>query len=67
MPLGDVTEVFGLHNNADITSAINETNKLLGTALSMLPRTSSSEGKSQEESLKEIAKSLLDQLPQPLD
>jgi len=67
MPLGDLTEVFGLHNNADITSAINDTNNLLSTALSMLPRTVGGEGKSQEESLKETAKSLLDKLPQPLD
>lgn len=39
MPLADLTEVFGLHNNADITSAINDTNEILATALSMLPRT----------------------------
>lgn len=67
MPLGDLTEVFGLHNNADITSAINDTNNLLSTALSMLPRTTGGSGKSQEDSLKEISKSLLDRLPQPLD
>jgi dynein heavy chain len=67
MPIADLTEVFGLHNNADITSAINDTNNLLSTALSMLPRTSGGAGKSQEDSLKDIAKSLLDKLPQPLD
>lgn len=51
MPTTDLTEVFGLHDNADITSAINETNQLLGTALSLMPRKAGGGGKSQEEML----------------
>jgi dynein heavy chain len=51
MPTTDLTEVFGLHDNADITSAINETNLLLGTALSLMPRKAGGAGKSQEEIL----------------
>lgn len=35
IPLNDLTEVFGLHDNADITSAINATDTILGTALSL--------------------------------
>jgi len=35
MPLNDYTEIFGLHDNAEITSAINTTNKLLEVALSL--------------------------------
>jgi len=35
LPLDDSTEIFGMHENAEITSNINETNKLLGTALSL--------------------------------
>jgi dynein heavy chain len=46
MPLNDLTEVFGLHDNADITSAINDTNMLLGTALSLMPRKAGAAGKS---------------------
>ena len=46
MPAIDLTEVFGLHDNADITSAINETNALLGTALSLMPRKAAGAGKS---------------------
>jgi dynein heavy chain, axonemal len=46
MPINDLTEVFGLHDNADITSAINDTNLLLGTALSLMPRKSGGAGKS---------------------
>jgi dynein heavy chain len=46
MPLNDLTEVFGLHDNADITSAINDTTLLLGTALSLMPRKIGGAGKS---------------------
>lgn len=46
MPPTDLTEVFGLHDNADITSAINDTNTLLGTALSLMPRKAGATGKS---------------------
>ncbi len=38
LPINDLTEVFGLHDNADITSAINDTNNLLGTVLSLMPK-----------------------------
>lgn len=46
MPINDLTEVFGLHENADITSAINDTNLLLGTVLSLMPRKIGGAGKS---------------------
>lgn len=58
---------FGLHDNADITSAINDTINLLGTALSLMPRKAGSAGKSQEEMLQEIAKGVLDKLPPNYD
>ena len=32
MPLNDLTEIFGLHDNAEITSAINNTNAMLSSA-----------------------------------
>ena len=35
----DVPAVFGLHDNADITCAINETNNVFGNILLTLPRT----------------------------
>jgi dynein heavy chain len=62
-----VTEVFGLHENADITSAINETNALLGTALSLMPRKAGGAGKSQEEILNDIANNILQKLPKNFD
>ena len=67
MPQTDLTEVFGLHDNADITSAINDTNTLLGTALSLMPRQAGAAGKSQEEVLQESAKAILDKLPKDFD
>jgi len=67
MPQNDLTEVFGLHDNADITSAINDTTNLLGTALSLMPRKSGAAGKSQEELLQELAKGILDKLPPNFD
>lgn len=48
LPMNDLTEVFGMHDNAEITSAINRTNQILGTALTLQPRVSSVAGKSQD-------------------
>ena len=42
LPLNDRAEVFGLHENAELTSAIKDTNTLLDSVLNLLPRTSSS-------------------------
>lgn len=35
LPINDLTEIFGLHENAEITSAIGITNKMLGICLSL--------------------------------
>jgi hypothetical protein len=47
-------EVFGLHDNAEITTAQNEALLLIETILSVQPRTSSSGGKNIEDQIKEI-------------
>jgi len=67
LPLEDSTEVFGMHENAEITSNINETNKLLATALSLQPRVAGGSGKSREDELMDLSKGILDQLPQEFD
>lgn len=67
VPMNDLTEVFGLHDNADITSAINATDTILGTALSLQPRATSSGGKSQDEVLAETCQEIIDKLPKVLD
>lgn len=67
LPINDLTEIFGLHDNADITSAINETNELLLNVLSLMPRVASGSGKSQEEEMQELANDILNKLPAPFD
>lgn len=38
LPRTDAPEVFGLHENANISAALNESNALLATLLLMQPR-----------------------------
>jgi dynein heavy chain len=65
MPHVPEPEVFGLHDNAEITSAKEETNLLFSTILALLPRTSSAGGgKSREDIIGETAKAVLGRLPQ---
>jgi dynein heavy chain len=56
-------EVFGMHENAEITSAKEETNTLFLTILALLPRAASGGGKTREELLDETADSILKKLP----
>jgi len=52
MPINDFTEIFGLHDNAEITSAINITNLLMEIALGLQGSSSSGgggDGKSQDD------------------
>lgn len=44
IPMNDLTEVFGMHDNAEITSAINATNSILQTALLIQPRSGGGAG-----------------------
>lgn len=67
LPLNDLTEVFGLHDNADITSAINATDTILATALSLQPRATSSSGKTQDQVLSETCQGIIEKLPKDLD
>jgi len=67
LPFTDAPEVFGLHDNANITSAIGETNKLLGTALSLQPKTSGGEGLSWDETLANLSSDIEARLPALFD
>lgn len=56
-------EIFGLHDNAEITSAKEETQTLFSTILVLLPKAAAGAGKSREEVLDEIATNILAKLP----
>ena len=65
--MNDLTEVFGLHPNAEISSAIIETNTICSTILSLLPRDVGGVGVSAETLIKEKIKGILAKLPGPFD
>lgn len=56
LPMNDSTEVFGLHPNAEISSAIIETNTICETVLMLLPRDVGGSGVSTEHMIKEKIK-----------
>lgn len=49
LPLNDSPELFGLHDNANITFAQNETFALLGAITQLQPKTFTVGGRSREE------------------
>jgi dynein heavy chain len=67
LPLNDPTEVFGLHSNAEISSAIIETNFITGTVLSLLPRSVGGGGASSEEVIKDKCRMILQKLAKEFD
>lgn len=67
LPYNEGPEVFGLHDNANITCAITETNLLLDTALSLQPRSAGATGKSWGETLEELASDISSRIPEPFD
>uniref|UniRef100_A0A3Q2Y7B3 Dynein heavy chain 1, axonemal n=1 Tax=Hippocampus comes TaxID=109280 RepID=A0A3Q2Y7B3_HIPCM len=64
LPINDTPEIFGLHDNANISFAQNETFALLGSVLRLQPRTASAGGKTLEE---EIVAGIVVKVPQPFD
>jgi len=68
LPATDLTEVFGLHENAEMTSAIGLTDGMLATALSLQgAAVAGGAGKSQDDLLNEIAAGILTRLPANFD
>lgn len=56
--------MFGLHENAEITSAIKDTTTLLSTVLAMMPRAKAKGGRSDDEIIDDMAKGILEKLPE---
>ena len=67
LPYNEGPEVFGLHDNANISCALSETNLLLDTALSLQPRSAGGAGKSWAETLEELAKDIAHRMPEEFD
>jgi dynein heavy chain len=67
LPFEDGPEVFGLHANANITSAINETNMMLGEALSLQPKEAGGAGMSWDDKLAMLSSDIENRLPEQYD
>jgi len=67
LPLNDTPEIFGLHDNANISFAQNESFGNLHALVRLQPKTASAGGKSNEEIVEEIAHDILQRCPKPID
>ncbi|KAH8051544.1 1-aminocyclopropane-1-carboxylate synthase [Aureococcus anophagefferens] len=67
LPYTEGPELFGLHDNANITCALGETNLLLSTVLSLQPRSSGGAGKSWDDELAEVSSDIEARLPKLYD
>ncbi|XP_062843095.1 dynein axonemal heavy chain 1 [Trichomycterus rosablanca] len=67
LPINDSPEIFGLHDNANISFAQNETFALLGAVLQLQPRLTSSGGKAREEIVEEIVTGIVEKIPNPIN
>lgn len=63
LPLIPHPEVFGLHENADISKDQQETQQLFDGILLTLPRQTSGGGKSSQEMIEELASDILTKIP----
>ncbi|XP_005102124.3 dynein heavy chain 1, axonemal [Aplysia californica] len=63
LPINDTPEIFGLHDNANITFAQNETALMLGCLVALQPKTASGGGLSREEVIEHASKNILEKVP----
>lgn len=63
--INDTPEIFGLHENANITFAQNETFRTLTDLLDLQPKTLSGAGTSREEIIEKVSKEILSRVPMP--
>lgn len=62
LPFNAEPEIFGMHDNANITCAITEADDTFATILTLQPRVSTGAGASREDQIIEMAKSMASQL-----
>lgn len=66
LPLEETTEIFSMHENANITFAQKETFTLFNTLVALMPKSSKSgSGKSRDEILIETVMSMQSKIPKP--
>ncbi|RZF38666.1 hypothetical protein LSTR_LSTR003472 [Laodelphax striatellus] len=65
LPVNDSTALFGLHSNADISSAQAEAYSSLSVLLSMQPRAVGEQATNQEDVTAQLAQSILELIHQP--
>lgn len=66
LPLEESTDIFSMHENANITFAQKETFALFGTLLNLMPKaTKTGSGKSREDILMETATTMQAKIPKP--
>jgi dynein heavy chain len=67
LPHSEAPEIFGLHDNANISCALAETNTLLDAALRLEGAGTGAGGGSASDSLGELAHSIAQRMPPPFD
>ncbi|XP_076826201.1 dynein axonemal heavy chain 1-like isoform X3 [Clavelina lepadiformis] len=66
LPINDTPEIFGLHDNANITFAQNESFATLNALIRLQPKSASSSGRSSEEAVEEVTRKILAEVPKPV-
>jgi dynein heavy chain len=67
LPINPSPEVFGLHENCELTCAESEAMQLLEDLMSTMPRSSGGGGKSADDVMDEMAQELISQTPDPFN
>jgi dynein heavy chain len=68
LPIEETTEIFSMHENANITFAQKQTYTLFESLLALMPKTSkSSSGKTRDEQLSDIALMVQSKVPKPFN
>lgn len=67
LPINPEPEVFGMHDNANITCAQSETYENFDIVVSLQPRVSSGGGLSREDIIADTARSIQEKLPDPFN
>ena len=67
LPLNDMPEIFGLHENANITFANNETSDLLGCIIATGGGGKSAVAGNRDKIIEDLASEILHKIPSPID